>query len=125
LLLGLALFAVVVALIDREALGRVGVFLRRRWLGTLALVAVWAGLMALLMAPYREANRGFHRPYAEVLALTPRPASWLASAPQGMWYRWLPKSAREPASELWIFPGAVPLAVAACGLALTVAPRQR
>src|SRR5207253_1922805 len=70
-------------------------------------------------------NRGFRRDYAEVLALTPRPASWLASAPQGVWYGWLPRHCREADSELWIFPGAVPLAVAACGLAIEPLSRKR
>src|SRR5439155_8448117 len=111
------LFAAAVVLRDRHVRRSLADFLRRRWPAVLALVVVWAGLVALLMAPYREANRRFRRPYAEVLALTPRPATWLATAPQGVWYGWLPKHSREAASELWIFPGVVPFAVAACGLA--------
>jgi hypothetical protein len=125
LLLGLGLFAAAFALLDRGTVGRVGGFLRRRWPAAVALVAAWAGFMALLMAPYRAANRDFRRPYAEVLALTPRPAAWLASAPQGVWYDWLPRRVREASSELWLFPGTVPIALAACGLAAWRLPRSR
>jgi hypothetical protein len=125
LLLGLGLFATAALLLDRAARTRLTIFLRAHWLAVAGVIVVWAGLMATLFAPYREANRGFHRLYDEVLALTPRPTSWLASAPQGVWYRWLPKSARESASELWIFPGEVPFVIAACGFALAVVPRYR
>jgi hypothetical protein len=65
----------------------------------------------LLVAPYREANRSFHRPFAEVLALTPRPAAWLASAPQGVWAGWLLSEAPGESAELSLFPGFVPLAL--------------
>jgi hypothetical protein len=96
LLLGLAVFAVLS--VRRPHLE----FLRRRWPAVIGLVAVWAGLVALLMWPYREANRGFHRDYAEVLALTPRPADWFGFG--------------NDSAELQVFPGWVVLAVAACGL---------
>jgi hypothetical protein len=125
LLAGLGLFVTAVLVLDGAARIRLTSFLRARWLAAAGLIVVWAALMAVLFAPYHEANRGFHRPYDEVLALTPRPTTWLASAPQGVWYRWLPKSAREAASELWIFPGAVPLAIAACGLAFAIVPHER
>ena len=58
-------------------------------------------------------------------AIAPRPVSWLASAPQGVWYDWLPRRVREASSELWLFVGAVPLAVAACGLAGSWFPLSR
>jgi len=124
LLFGLGLFGVAALVLDRAAFGRLASFLRARWLAVGGLLVVWAGLMAALFAPYREGNRGFHRPYDEVLELTPRPSWWMSSAPQGVWFVWLPKSAREPTSDLSIFPGAVPLAIAACGLALGIA-RER
>ncbi len=117
LLGGLAIFMVAVVVLDCEVRRALADFFRRRWGLSLGLVAAWLGLVMLLMAPYREANRGFRRDYAEVLALTPWPTDWLASSPQGFWYRWLPRHFREAASELWIFPGMVPLAIAACGLA--------
>jgi hypothetical protein len=123
LLLGLGLFAAAVAVFDRGVIVRVGEFLRRRWPAAVALIAAWAGCMALLMAPYREANRGFRRPYAEVLALTPQPAAWLASAPQGVWYGWLPKRVREAASELWLFPGVGVFALGGLA-AVTTVPRS-
>jgi len=125
LLFGLGLFAVTLLLLDAAARTRLKSFLRDRSLAIAGLLVVWAGLMTALFAPYREANRGFHRPHDEVMALTPRPMSWLSSAPQSAWHSWLPKSARESASELWIFPGAVPLALAACGLAITSVARER
>jgi hypothetical protein len=117
LLAALAIFGVAAVLRDREVRRSIGDFLRLHWLAVLGLVATWAGLVTLLTAPYREANHGFRRDYAEVLALTPRPVDWLATAPQSVWYVRLPFHVREAASELWIFPGMVPLAVAACGLA--------
>jgi hypothetical protein len=116
LLAGLALFAAVAMLLDGEARRSVMEFSRRHWAAVMGLIAVWVGLVALLLAPYWEANRGFRRDYSEVLTLTPRPESWLASAPQGVWYGWLPEQRRETDPELWIFPGLIPLA--ACGLAM-------
>jgi hypothetical protein len=117
LLLGSLLFGVVTLVGNWRLWRLLAEYAKRRWPAMVGLTVIWAGLGALLLAPYREANRGFRRDYAEVLALTPRPATWLASAPQGVWYEWLPRRGREAASELWIFPGLVPLTVAACGLA--------
>jgi hypothetical protein len=122
LLLGLGLFVAGVVLRDREMRRSLAGFLRHRWPAVLALFAAWAGFMAVLAAPYREANRGFRRPFAEVLALTPRPAAWLASTPQGVWYDRLPKRVREASSELWLFPGVVPIALV--GLAAGAAVRR-
>src|SRR5262249_3816920 len=79
LLFGLGLFTAAALPFDRAARTRLTSFLRAHWLAVAGVIVVWAGLMAALFAPYREANRGFHRPYDEVLALTPRPKSWLAS----------------------------------------------
>jgi hypothetical protein len=114
---GLAIFAAAGVLSNGEIRHSLMEFIRRRWPTIVGLFAAWMGLVALLMAPYREANRGFRRDYAEVLALTPRPADWLATAPQSVWHKWLPIHVHEAVSELWIFPGVAPLAVAACGLA--------
>lgn len=121
LLVGLGLFKGAL-LCRRDVWPPLVEFLRRRWPVVVGLIAVWLGLLALLAWPYHEANRGFHRGYDEVLALTPRPRSWLATAPNGVWYGWLPKRCREASAELWIFPGFVPLA--ACGVALARS-RQR
>ena len=119
LLAGLAIFGAAIVPSDRDVRRSIGAFLRRRWPAVIGLVVAWAALVVLLMASYREANRGFRRDYSEVLALTPRPADWLATAPQSIWHKWLPIHVREPASELWIFPGIVPFVVAACGLAMS------
>ncbi len=113
LLVGLGLFAAAAVALDGDGRRTLAGFLRRRWPAVIGLVAAWAGLVALLMAPYREANRGFRRDYAEVLALTPRPAAWL-TAGDG-----------EADPELRVFPGVVPLAVAACGLAVQLHSRKR
>lgn len=112
-LLALGIFACVLFAVDREARRQLAGFCRRLWLPAIGLIAVWLGLLALLALPYREANRDFRRPYAEVLSLTPRPSNWLSPAPQSVWSQWLPQ---ESQPELWIFPGAI--VVAGCGLAL-------
>jgi hypothetical protein len=113
LLLGLTVFAVVVLVGEPGLLRPLVEFVRRHWLAVLGTIAAWAGLLALLLAPYREANEGFHRPYDEVRSLTPRPVDWLTPAPQSLWADWLPESRK---SELWLFIGFVPLALLACGL---------
>jgi hypothetical protein len=109
LMLGLSVFFVVYMIVDRETMNRMLAFLRRRAPTVIVLVAIWGGLLFALLSVYAEANRGFHRQYTEVRELIPRPASWLASAPQGVWYDVLPHRLHEPNSELWIFPGVVPI----------------
>jgi hypothetical protein len=111
-LFGLAVFAAVTLIADRELWQPLVEFGRRRWPAVLALVAVWAGLVVLLLAPYGEANRGFHRPYDEVRALTPVPTDWLSPTALSVWHGWLPKSG---VGELWLFVGFVPLVIAWCG----------
>jgi hypothetical protein len=110
LLAGLAIFAAIAVASDSDVRRSVVAFVQRRWNTALALMAVWAGLVVLLMTPYREANRDFRRDYAEVLALTPRPVDWVAA---------------NGSEELRVFPGIVPLAVAACGLAAGAQSRKR
>jgi hypothetical protein len=125
LLLAMALLAAASVIGDGEVRRSLVGFLRQHWPAVIGLLAVWAGLATLLLDPYREANRGFRRDYSEVLALTPRPTSWLASAPQGVWFDWLPRREREAAPELWIFPGMVPIAIAACGFATSSQSQSR
>jgi hypothetical protein len=115
LILGLAVFVAVSAVVNRDAMNRVGGFLRRRLPVAIVLVAIWGALLFALFSVYAEANRGFHRQFSEVRELIPRPASWFAAVPHGLWYDWFPKSCHELNSELWIFPGAVPIALFAAG----------
>jgi hypothetical protein len=122
LLLGLAVFAIFTLASAPALLGEIAGFVRRRWPAVFALLAAWAGLTALLLAQYRAANEGFHRPYDEVRSLTPRPVDWITPAPQSVWAGWLPES---PTSELWLFVGFVPLGLAACGLAVCAQSHKR
>lgn len=119
LILGLAIFGAIQIVIDRGTAKRVWAFLRQRWPITIGLIGIWSALLVALFAVYAEANRGFHRPYSEVLELIPRPTTWLATAPHGVWFAVLPEAWRETNSELWLFPGVVLIAL--FGVALAVA----
>jgi hypothetical protein len=120
LVLGLAIFCAVQLVIDRETAKRVWAFLRRRWAAASALTGAWSALVIALFAVYAEANRGFHRPYSEVLEQVPRPMTWLATAPHGVWFSVLPEAWRETNSELWLFPGVVPLVLFGVGFAIAL-----
>jgi hypothetical protein len=109
LILALVVFTVEFWLVAEGAGSKSADFLRRSWLPAMALLAFWGGLVFALASVYAEANQDFRRSYAEVRELIPRSTSWLASAPQAFWYDWLPKRWQEPNSELWLFPGALPL----------------
>jgi hypothetical protein len=118
LMLGLAIFGAVQIVIDRGMAKQVWAFLRQRWPLTIGLIGVWSALLVAQFAVYAEANRGFHRPYSEVLDLIPRPTTWLATAPHGMWFTVLPETWRETNSELWLFPGVIPIGLFGVGLAV-------
>jgi hypothetical protein len=116
LILGLAVYFAVHLVADRDTMNRMLAFLRRRGPVIIGLVAIWGGLLFALLSVYAEANRGFHRQYSEVRELIPRPASWLASAPQSVWYDVLPHRLHEPNSELWIFPGMMPVLIGSAAI---------
>jgi hypothetical protein len=120
LMLGSAIFSAILIVTDRGTVTRVWTFFRQRWPLAIGLIGVWSALLAGLFAVYAEANRGFHRPYSEVLDLIPRPTTWLATAPHGVWFAVLPEAWREMNSELWLFQGVVPIGLLGFGFAVTL-----
>jgi hypothetical protein len=120
LILGLAIFGATLIVTNRQTITQVGTFIRRKWLIVIGLIGVWSALLVALFAVYAEANRGFHRLYSEVLELIPRPTTWLATAPHGVWFAALPVAWRETNSELWLFPGVIPIGLFGVGLAMAL-----
>lgn len=120
LVLGIAVLAIVSAIFDRSALERWGAFLRNHWLGVTLLLAISAGVLAAILLPYFEANRGFRRPFSEVREMVPGPRSWLAPPIWSIWFDVLPQTVRESNPELWIFPGFVAYGLAATAMIVLV-----
>src|SRR5207248_331335 len=66
---------------DPGTLPRLAGYFRARWRRAVPLLLLAAGLTAALALPYREANRGFIRSYAECSCLLPNLRAWVTPPP--------------------------------------------
>jgi hypothetical protein len=124
-LLGFALvvFAGCTLLADRDALARLAVYARRKWYQVLPAGFAATAFFALLLAPYRDANRGFHRSYREIARNLPTPAAWLTPPRFDALHE--PHNPFDPPlEEQWLYNGAVPLGLAALAIAVVVRRRR-
>lgn len=120
--IALAVFAGCALLVDRAALARLADYGRRKWYQAAPAALVTAVLFALLLAPYREANRGFHRSYKEIAGNLPTPAAWL-TPPRFEALREPHNPFDPPLEERWLYNGVVPLVLA--GMAVALLARRR
>lgn len=107
LVLGLVIFLGVGLACNRHARNRWGEFRRDQWrLISFALVVVVA-VLATVLIPYMQVNRGFRRHYAEVKPMIPSARSWLSPTPSSWWVDVLPSVEGPLAHEQHNFPGMV------------------
>jgi hypothetical protein len=102
---GLGVFAVTVACADPGTLPRVAGYFRSRWRRAMPLLLLAAVVTAALALPYREANRGFTRPYAECSCLLPNLRAWFTPPPDTLGWRPLGRINPDVSSEHFLFLG--------------------
>jgi hypothetical protein len=86
LLLGIALFALLIFLIDSDLRARQLSFLKEHGVFVPAALLSWASALGLFLHPYLVASRGLPpRPWSDVLLLLPRPRSWIAAPTGSLW----------------------------------------
>ena len=95
----------------------------RAWGGVSAAAVVTAACTWPFLTPYLEARQvfGFTRPLGEVTGFSADVLTYL-TAPDGLRF-WGPRLRLHPQAEGGLFPGAVPLALAAIGLVATAVAR--
>jgi hypothetical protein len=123
LLLGLAVFASLVFVIDPDLRARQSRFLRENALFALLALSSWAASLVLFLRPYLLASRDLPpRPWTDVLLLLPRPRSWFASPAGSLWAR-LGDVFPPDTPLVWehrLFLGAVPCLLVVIGLVVVL-----
>jgi hypothetical protein len=119
LLLGIALFAILLIAIDSVLRNSQGRFLKENAAFVIVSILSWAGALFLFLRPYFDAARQLSpRPWSELLLLLPRPRSWVAAPPGSLWAKlWNVFPPDDPfGGEHTLFLGAVPCLLIVVGI---------